>query len=351
MKKYFPLLVKICLISVYVIILAGATVRMTGSGMGCPDWPKCFGHLIPPTNEDELNWKENTEFKKGLIIIKDEALFVAKKNFRTTSEFNLKNWNRYTKHDYAEFNVMHTWVEYINRLATVVSGVFFLILIIGSLKFWKENKKIVLLSFLALFLMVFEAWLGKTVVDSNLAISKITIHMLVALLIVALLLTLRYITVQQKPFKYDKLFSGLLLFVFALTILQIVLGINVREFVDEQLKRVGIGNKSFIELEENTKFMIHRSFSIVLVLLNVWLYIRNRKLKLGYKLPFWILAILAVEILAGVAMQYADFPFGSQVLHLLFAALLFGVQFYLILEVWGLKLTSSIATRRSPLNV
>lgn len=350
MKRLFPLLVKICLISVYVIILAGATVRMTGSGMGCPDWPKCFGHFIPPTNENELLWKANTEFKKGLIIIKDETLLVAKKNFKTTSEFSSQNWEDYTKHDYAKFNVTHTWVEYINRLTSVVSGLFFLILIIASLKFWKDNKKIVFFSFLVLFLMGFEAWLGKTVVDSNLAVSKITIHMLVALLIVALLLILRYMTSPKNQFKPDRLFSGLLLTVFALTLLQIVLGINIREFVDEQLKSLGFNNKSLIVLEENTRFLIHRSFSIVVVLLNVWLFIRNKKLNLGYKLPFWVLVILFIEILAGVLMQYFDFPFGTQVIHLLFAALLFGVQFYLILEVWDIKLTSKVATQRSPLN-
>ncbi len=332
MKKYFPLLVKICLISVYVIIFAGATVRMTGSGMGCPDWPKCFGHLIPPTSAEELLWKPNTEFKKGLIIIKDEALLVASDKFTSGTEFNPQNWDNYTKHDYAEFNVTHTWVEYINRLATVIAGIFFLLLIIASFGYWRENKKLVFLSFLALFLMLFEAWLGKTVVDSNLAVSKITIHMLVALLIVAVLLILRFNTKSKKEFNTDNLFRNLLFIAFGLTIIQIVLGIDIREFVDEQLKSLGIANKDLIALEENTKFLVHRSFSILVVLVNIWVFIRNRTLNLGHRLPFWILGILFVEVLAGVLMSYFDFPFGTQVIHMLFAALLFGVQFYLILE-------------------
>jgi cytochrome c oxidase assembly protein subunit 15 len=36
------------------IVLTGAAVRLTGSGLGCPDWPKCYGRAYPPLNSHAL---------------------------------------------------------------------------------------------------------------------------------------------------------------------------------------------------------------------------------------------------------------------------------------------------------
>ena len=129
MKKHFPLIVKISLISVYLIFLAGSVVRMTGSGMGCPDWPKCFGYYIPPTSEEQITWQANTDYEKGMIIVKNKKLFVAENDLKTKNEFNNSNWTTYTKHSYAKFNKLHTWTEYINRLSSALAGIPFLFLI------------------------------------------------------------------------------------------------------------------------------------------------------------------------------------------------------------------------------
>ena len=332
MKNRFPKIVQIAIISVYLIFLAGSIVRMTGSGMGCPDWPKCFGYYIPPTSEEEITWKPNSEFKKGYIIVKNEVLFVADKDVKTTNEFNSKNWSKYVKHDYAKFNKYHTWTEYINRLVSVLSGFVFLFLIYAATKFWATNKTITLLSFSAFFLMLFEAWLGKTVVDTNLTPTIITIHMVVGLIIIALLLQLKYIVSDKKTYTYNSLFNKLLIVSVVFSLIQIAMGTQVRQFIDEQVKLFGFENKNHSLMDPSFKFYFHRSFTIAIVLVNLGLFYINQIKNLGYKLVNWIVFLIFLEAITGILMYYAAIPIGTQAIHLMAGALLFGLQFYLWLQ-------------------
>ena len=302
--------------------------------MGCPDWPKCFGYLIPPTNESQILWQPNKSYAKKVVILKNDTLFVAQNDFKTLSTFNQKNWEPYTKHTYAKFNVYHTWTEYINRLTSAISGIFFLFLIVVSLKFKKENKWIPILSFGAFFLMLFEAWLGMKVVETVLNPSIITIHMVAGLFIIAILITLYYIVTKDTNInkKKDKTFTTLLWVAAIFSLIQIALGTQVRQYVDEQVKILGFENKKLSLLAPELKFYIHRSFTIAIVLVNFWLFYINEKLKLGYGKINWILFLLGIETLTGILMFYVDFPMGTQSIHLLCGVFLFSIQFYLLME-------------------
>ncbi|HSM63706.1 MAG TPA: COX15/CtaA family protein, partial [Gillisia sp.] len=232
--------VKISLILVYLVIIAGAVVRMTGSGMGCPDWPKCFGYYIPPTEITELQFQADRDYKKNQVIIVDESLMTAKEDFTTGASYNPENWVKYTKHDYAIFNPRHSWIVYINRLLGALAGLAILIMAFLSLKYWRENKKISLLSWVSVFLMGFQGWLGATVVFSVLSPVKITIHMVMALVIVALILYLLHISKTHSQTKIGlKSFRNLCLYAVIFTLIQIILGTQVRQFVDEQIKILG----------------------------------------------------------------------------------------------------------------
>jgi heme a synthase len=331
MKKYFLTSAKTALVLVYLVIIAGALVRMTGSGMGCPDWPKCFGYYIPPTEEKELLYTVGKEYSKGQVIIKEASLLVAKEDFKASSDFETTHWEKYTKHDYAIFNPFHTWVEYLNRLVGALAGIACLITLFLSFSYWKEQKKLVFLNVLICFLMGFQAWLGKTVVDSVLNPYKITTHMLVALLIVAVQLYVIYaVQESKKTKKWDAEFKWVLYTALVLTVIQIIFGTQVRESVDTIVES-GLPKEVWIQNPKGG-FLTHRSFSILVVAANAFLFWRNRKLSLGFQKMNWIMAVLCLEVVSGIAMYYFNFPFGSQTIHIVMATLLFGIQLYLVLE-------------------
>ncbi len=334
MKNSFRKVALTALILVYVVIIAGAVVRMTGSGMGCPDWPKCFGHYIPPTTITEVEWQPNTTIKKGQIIIVQETLQVAKKAFKTNTSYNSNNWEPYVEHDYAQFNPVRTWIEYINRLVTVILGIPMLILLVFSFRFLKKDKVITFITVSTFFVLCIQAVLGKIVVDTHLKPIMISVHMVIALLIMLMLLYLVHRTTDRfGVMQYDKHVKWLLMASFAATFIQIILGIEVRQFIDVQIDVLGEKASQLWLQNPTLEFYLHRSFSMVIILINVILAYRIFIFKLGFKKINWILLLIVAEALTGIAMNYFNFPFASQPLHLLLASLLFGVQFYLILEV------------------
>lgn len=325
--------VKISLILVYLVIIAGAVVRMTGSGMGCPDWPKCFGYYIPPTEVSELEFKPEKEYKKGQVIIVDESLKVAASDFVTSATYDPANWEDYTKHDYAIFNPTHTWVEYINRLFGALAGLGVLIMALLSLKKIRFRKRIPILSCLCVFLMGFQAWLGATVVYSVLAPAKITVHMVMALVIVAVLLYLLYISSEEEKNQFKTTsFQNLLILAVILSLIQVVMGTQVRQFVDEQIRNLGYEARNLWLSDPNTIFYIHRSFSILILLVNLILWWKNRQMGLRLNKINLVIVLILLEVATGIAMYNFNFPFLSQPLHLVIASILFGYQFYLLME-------------------
>jgi cytochrome c oxidase assembly protein subunit 15 len=208
---------------------------MTGSGMGCPDWPKCFGLLIPPTAEDQIIWSADSEYEEGQMVIESNTLWQAQTDHISSGRsFSPKDlWVPYTKHDYAKFNAFHTWVEYINRLLGALSGIP--ILLLFSLALTSRKVVPIMLASGTLMSVLFVSWLGKLVVDGNLIPFSVTIHAVSALTILAFLVgMMQYLNGERQV--VSKSVRILIIASLVIAFLQLVLGTQVREQVDILLK-------------------------------------------------------------------------------------------------------------------
>jgi heme a synthase len=331
MEKWILFCAKAALVLSLMVVLAGSTVRMTGSGMGCPDWPKCFGYYIPPTDVSQVEWTQGRVYKKGQIIVHNEALWLAKENHMAGDSYEAELWEKYTRHDYAIFNPMHTWIEYINRLIGALTGVPVLIGFLLSLTLIRSKPITTFFATLLLFLLGFVAWLGKVVVDGNLIPHQITLHMMgaVAIILTAILFIQSIERKGNRELGEIKIFLALAT---SLSIIQLVLGTNVREEVDVLLK-LGVNRADVID-QLPVMFKVHRSFSLLLLAVNAWIIYKWKMLnagKVNSKMKFWIV-LLVIVIGSGVGMAYLNFPAILQPIHLLLAFAFIALQFYTTLH-------------------
>ena len=327
-NRWILFFAKLSLISSLLVVLAGSVVRMTGSGMGCPDWPKCFGYLIPPTDVEQVTWRPEKYFQKGQMIVHQEALWSAKETFTTSEKYDPTHWEKYTRHDYATFNPAHTWTEYINRLVGAFTGIPVFITFILSLFYFKKNWLIPAFAASVLFLLGFEAWLGKVVVDGNLVPHQITIHMFGALAIVAvLLLLINKLDNKLVLWELDSKFRWLILGASVLTLIQFLIGTGVREQVDI-LSKLRVVREDILD-GLPTIYTVHKSFSLFVITVNGLILMKLFSTNKYWQLKLWVLVLL-LEPIIGIGMAYFGFPHWMQPLHLMLAFFLFAIQF----NVW-----------------
>ena len=178
----------------YLLIFIGGLVRVSGSGMGCPDWPKCFDRWIPPTNISQL----------------PEHI------------------------DPAKFNLVLAWIEYSNRLFGALVGLTITITLILGLRYYSHIPTIKWPTILAFFLTLVEGWLGSVLVDTVLNPITITLHLVLALIIVMLLLYAAqeayYIenSLLEKKSQYPNNIGWLFGILASSLIIEIILGTEIR---------------------------------------------------------------------------------------------------------------------------
>ena len=311
----------VVLILIFLVVFAGSFVRMSGSGMGCPDWPKCFGKWVPPTELTELpeDYREAYLLKRQKKVEKF-CKFLDKIGLDATAQKILNDPTVYVEE---AFNARKTWIEYINRLAGFLAGNAML-LSFGWLLLFYRKRKWLLLTGLNLVLMGIEAWFGSIVVATNLVPWTITIHLFLALVIIGIQLYLLHNmqNKQRSDLPKEKAFQWLSWLILGITFYQMFLGTQVRESIDALVKK-GYSRAEWIE-QLGLPFFIHRSFSWLVLILLVYLFWQNRQ-KWHYSRINVAFYLLAAELCTGVALAYADMPGLVQTAHLVFATILLAV--------------------------
>jgi heme a synthase len=302
----FRRLATLTVCAVYFLILVGGIVRASGAGMGCPDWPTCFGRWVPPTEEAQLPADYHERYEIG--------------------------------YENTQFNPIKTWTEYLNRLSGVTIGLLIFLTAWRSRIYLKGDKAVCYLSLAVFILVGFQGWLGSTVVASNLKPVIITMHMLLALLIVALLI---YILARsQKDFlgHVDLLalpdkFGLVLKVAMLMSLVQVVMGTQVREAVDLIANEHAYIDRQFWREDFPRIFYVHRSFAALILLTNGWLcwklFRSFDKTTLIHKTSLLLIGLILMGIVAGISLDRLGMPPVAQPIHLLMANLIFGVQFFM----------------------
>jgi len=292
---------RIVLMFVFLVILAGGIVRTTQSGMGCPDWPHCFGMYAPPLSA------------KGLPA--DYKKYLDKQDIDVV------------------YNPAHAWTEYINRLITGVLGILIFIHVIWSFKKFFRTKQIICwLSCLFLLGTLFEAWLGKIVVDTNLAVVKITLHM-VAALFLAIIPVLILHKLNADKIVHDKALRIITTIALIVLLIQIVIGTDVRSQVDEVSKSLSYQQRDTWLAHLNAVFDVHKTVSIVtsiLIIVVFWLSLSHVVLQ---RIGMFLLLIVLLLMAAGILLATLNIPAFIQPIHLLLSSILFVSLFAFRLKV------------------
>jgi cytochrome c oxidase assembly protein subunit 15 len=305
---YFQRFAIASFICLELLIFVGAVVRATGSGLGCPDWPFCYGCWVPPTRVEEIDFS-----KLNLEKFRKKAAQYGRDPESITVE-TLK----------AEFDPVATWIEYLNRLTSLPLGLAVVVLFFLS---WRQPRSLTLASTAALILLLTNAWLGAKVVLSGLQAGIITTHMALAIVMLNVLVFVnwksgafeRILRSRGGSVTRGSFLAGGLLMV--LVIIEGLMGSQVREMTDH-LARTHAGESRLAwttELEQSWVYLVHRSFSWLVLGTSIWFLITSNHLRW---LEGVIVGIVFAQMILGIVLAHIGILAVAQILHIGLSSLL-----------------------------
>jgi heme a synthase len=271
----------------YFLILVGGLVRASGAGLGCPDWPRCFGSWIPPASAANLP----------------------------------------PQFDPSQFNPVLMWTEYLNRLLGVAVGFLIFATAISAWRNHRHQPRILWTTIAAFLLVGFEGWLGGRVVAHGLAPWIVTAHLIVAIVIVQLLLyaTFEAFAPQAPQAPQAPWLPWALGALIVLTLIQAGFGTQVRSSIDQIPDTAIVFDTPF----DDSVWLdtIHRDLALVVLiaslLITLWMQMQRSPL---LRWAFVTVGLAAAQITVGLFMAYIDMTPPYQVGHLSLASLLLGAE-------------------------
>jgi heme a synthase len=280
----------------YLLILVGSLVRVSGAGLGCPDWPRCFGSWIPPASAADLP----------------------------------------PQFDASQFNPVLMWTEYLNRLLGVTVGFSIFATAISAWRRYRHEPRILWSTIAAFVLVGYEGWLGGRVVAHELAPWIVTAHLIVAIVIVQLLLYATFTAfAADRSAPPDTNFRSLPGWPFVLlilvTLVQVGFGTQVRGTIDDALD-AGVARDAALATVGRLDYL-HRDLAFIVLiaatLVTLWLMTRRSA---TVTWAYAVLALTVTQIALGALMAYGSLAPAAQVGHLTIASLLLGAETVLWLK-------------------
>jgi heme o synthase len=279
----FRRLAVVTIAATFVLIAVGGLVRATDSGLGCPDWPRCFGKLVPPAE-------------------------------------------------------LHAWIEHSHRLIASVVMALVAWLVVAA---WRTGQDRVVrrASVAALVMVLSQAVIGAFVVWWKLEAESVTLHLATALALVALLIYIgfraRWPADRSRRQGQDRRFVRLVAAGAGLTYLQMLVGSTVTGY------HAGLAYPLNVLLPDLGPSvariqLLHRTLAVLVGALVVATFLVARRTQRAHptvtRLAGYAAGLVAVQIGLGVANVANRLSALTVVPHLAVGALLWGTMVALLLH-------------------